>query len=165
MVICNVIFFFGFIGIVCGLKGKEVNIFVDQFKVWKFIIFDYILEQCWDMLEDGGFFVDIYFLKGSDDVLLYVQWDWVLFGDCFVVLMQVWIVIYGFVYSFKCKCDICGEFWEYEIDLIKDFKVQNYFCEMIEVYKYGNKFSLMLLDGKSFYFKLFNGVDEKMVVK
>lgn len=152
-------------GTVRNLKGKEANVLADQVKARKLTTFDHILESCFEALDDPGKLGDLYITRTSDDAPPKINWDRVLLGDRFAVLMQIRIATYGSEYNFKHKCESCGESFEWEVDLVKDLRMQSYSPETIEKYKNGNRFDAELPDGKLFHFKLLTGEDEKRAAK
>jgi hypothetical protein len=144
-----------------NLKGAEANVLADKAKARKFSTFDEVLENCWLETEDGGALGKLY-INGTG----HPNWRHVLLGDRTYVLIQIRIATYGKVYSFPVKCSSCGEGFEWDIDLETDLKYQTYPAESLRKYAEGeNRFAGKLPDGKKFWFKLTNGMDERESAK
>ena len=100
-----------------GLKTREADILADRSTSQQGILFTNLLRECCLGLIDPG---PYQFENGK------VDWLKVLQGDRMFALLQVRVATYGPLYLFALNCenDVCGERFEWQINLEKDLVVK-----------------------------------------
>lgn len=147
----------GLSGEVRKLKGTEVNLFTDKAALKKGDLFDRILAACWEKTTEKGPYP---FVEEGDSP---VPWDRILVGDRTVALIAIRVASYGTQYIFPVQCNnnqVCGERFEWEIDLSSDLPVYDYPPNVLEKLRDGENEFEVSVGEHTVTFKLLNGKDE-----
>lgn len=142
-----------------GLKGKEGRLLSDRNAVRQGTVLDSLLIACTEQVLDPG----PYTLRADGKL----DWNQVLLGDRFYVLLQIRLASFGPEYTFKvqCKEPMCREPFEHEINLASDLVVKPMIDEDREVLKNGGVFTTTLSDGREVRYRLATGADEKKALR
>lgn len=121
----------GLAGSVRGLKGREIDLFVNKAEARKRKIGNKILSTCWLKTTSPG----PYSFETTPDFARVLQ------ADRFYVMLQIRMATYGSTYAFPVKCDDedCLKPYEWELDL-KDLPVKKVTEADLETFKAGNRF-------------------------
>lgn len=149
----------GFCGVVRNLKGAEANMLADKAAARRLRTFDNMLEACWLEVNEPGPLAELYIKDGK------VQWEKVLLGDRFEIILAIRVATMGSNYAFPHKCESCGETFETDLDLDRDLRRQPYSAKAIEAYRTGGVITEKLPDGKPFTFRIANGATEREAAK
>jgi len=146
----------GLRGVVRKLTGKEAAILADRSLSRQGTLVDEILRRVWISTVEA----EPYPFKVEQPI----PWSKVLIGDRDFVFLQTRIVTHGVEYSFKIRCDDCGDSFSWDIDLSK-LPVQSLEGENLERFKDGNVFEGVLPSGRGFKFRLARGEDAARVLR
>lgn len=134
-----------------GLKTKEADILagVKGAKNTPAAV-NKILTACVESVESYGPYKDP------------IDWDAVLAGDRYYLLLQIRKATLGSKYLFKTQCGVdgCNKRFEWEVDL-DDMPITTFSAEERAAFTNGNRFATSLLDGTKVWFSLPTGADEK----
>ena len=143
----------GLQGRIRGMKVREERILADRKLAKRGGQIDQLLAACWEeTLEPGPY--------GFGEK---IDWDQVLQGDRFYVLLQIRALTYGAEYAFSVGCQdaACRARIEWELNL-NDLPVRALEGERLESFAEGNRFEASLPNaGVRLWFKLLTGVDER----
>ena len=144
----------GLSGRIRGMKVREERVLTDRKLAKSGGQVDRLLAACWEETLDPGPY-DF----GDKDI----DWDRVLQGDRFFVLLQLRALTYGPEYAFAVPCqnDACRSRIEWELGL-RDLPVRELSPESLDAFMKGNRFETTLPDaGVKVWFRLLTGADEK----
>lgn len=142
-----------------GLKGKEARLLSDRNAVRQGLVMDNLLTACTETVLDPGPYESR--ADGS------VDWNKVLIGDRFFVLLQIRLASFGPEYEFKAQCKepSCRDRFDCKIDLETELTVKPMTEEDREAFKNGGLFVTQLSDGKKVTYRLATGADEKKAAR
>lgn len=147
----------GLAGVIRGMKGREVQAFVDPQMVRSFGSMDNMLANCWTETTSPG----PYAIEGDAKP----PWKTALLGDRFHAMIEIRGATFGFDYDFNVKCEGCEKQYGWELDL-RDLPRKKLPDESFEKIRAGdNRFDLDLPDGKILTFKLATGTEEIQIAK
>ena len=143
----------GMQGRVRAIKTRDIEILTDAQALRKGTALDHVLGSCWAETHTPG----PYAFSGPPD------WSRVLIGDRFAALLAIRMATYGETYAFKVQCinPMCGERFDWEIDLERDLSIKPYKPEALEAFGRDNRFEGTLPDGRKVWFRLLVGKDEQ----
>ena len=144
----------GLTGRIRGMKVREERILADRKLAKSGDQVDRLLAACWEETLDPG----PYDFGGKD-----IDWDMVLQGDRFYVLLQLRALTYGPGYAFSvgCQSPACRSRIDWELDLV-DLPVRPLPEDSRQALVAGNRFGTTLPDsGLKVWFRLLTGADER----
>ncbi len=149
----------GLAGQLRGFKTKDANLLADKAGMKQGIIFERILDSCWEKTDDPG----PYDVAGKK-----LDWLDVLVADRMAALVAVRAATYPEPYSFPVQCEVerCREPFHWDIDLDKQLTVKPLPPASIERFKNGNRFPITIPGtGHKAHFQLQTGRSEAAGVK
>jgi len=154
----------GLAGEVRKLKGSEANVLSDRKAAKKGETYDKILTACWTRTTDPGPYDQPLGLAEGE---VSPPWGKILVCDRFYALACIRIATYGPAYIFptQCPATVCGERFEWEIDLAKDLPVLDLPDESREAIRAGTNRFTSEVGGHTFVHRLLDGLAEKAVGK
>lgn len=147
----------GLVGQVRGLKTKELDLLNNPKAQKGSNVTNVMLSDCWVETSDPG----PYTLDASGKL----DWNKVLSGDRYYILLKIREATYGEEYSFKYQCSdvVCRHKYEWELNF-NDLQVKKLSDEGLEAFKAGNKAEVEV-DGTKVFYRLQTGEGEERASK
>lgn len=134
-----------------GLKGKELKILEDKASHRNGTFVDKLFSSCvMEMLAGGPYDIE----PGKS-----INWDNVLIGDRYAVLLAIRADTFGQDYNFSIQCKSCDHKFQWNLRL-DELPVQELAPEDAEAFS-KNEPMIAVVDGKTIKFRLGTGKDEK----
>lgn len=140
----------GLTGHIRKLKTDELELLADRRRLRDGTAYDKILERCWVETTNLGPY------KAP------LNWDDVLQGDRFFVLLALRHLVYG-VYKFDVQCPTCENTIPWQLDLTQ-LPQQPYSSESLRKHQAGERFETEVA-GKKVSFRLITGKHEKKLAQ
>lgn len=143
----------GMSGEVRSLTVDEANMMAQATKRKAQSVIENVMTACWTKMFDSGPY-DF----GEESEKTKPDWKQVLMGDAQYLLIKIRECTHGALYKFKHQCteQSCREVFWWGVDLVEDLELQMLHPDDLELFKAGNKFSVVI-DGRTFNYCLPTG--------